>query len=62
MLVQHVYPEFKSPVGHLRAKVRISDYTTTKGYSINEEKEPIFPCFFIYFTKLPCSTSITAHV
>jgi hypothetical protein len=35
MLVQHVYPEFKSPVGHLRAKVRISDYTTMMGYSLN---------------------------
>jgi hypothetical protein len=30
MLVQHVYPEFNSPVGHLRAKVRILDVCDIK--------------------------------
>jgi importin-7 len=26
MLVQHVFPEFNSPVGHLRAKVKFSRF------------------------------------
>ena len=34
MLVQHVFPEFSSPVGHLRAKVRLTRKKKKDGYYV----------------------------
>jgi hypothetical protein len=62
MLVQHVYPEFNSPVGHLRAKVRILDICDIKERPHNCF---LFTCAMVVFdipqfgfTFLPNSDSV----
>ena len=56
MLVQHVYPEFKSPVGHLRAKVHTLAFTTMTYHKI-EGKESTIPLCFSLFPQMPLVNS-----